>query len=259
MTQPKYTNADCPLYGSEYCAVLNMESCEKCTVECTDEEKTARVKQDLADMAALLPEDGMAKLFTGEECVLCKGEKGKREYYAFFDMGHPGARKHRAKGLLGLLKKEPRFGSLLPAQVSCCKECKQRMTRLSYVKGLIIAAFLLSGLIVLSLRSVNEPLMAITHGLPFYIFAAWAIIGIAVAEIAYRGMKRSYAKRTYLNVMNAPMLAELKEKGWFELFAEHGVSRLVFSKKPMSHGLFAAMPDEMINKDGIHGEKSENA
>ena len=23
----------------------------------------------------------------------------------------------------------------------------------------------------------------------------------------------------------------------------------------MSHGLFAAMPDEMINKDGIHGEK----
>ena len=116
MTQPKYTNADCPLYGSEYCAALNMESCEKCTVDCTDEEKTARVKQDLADMAALLPEDGMAKLFTGEECVLCKGEKGKREYYAFFDMGHPGARKHRTKGLLGLLKKEPRFGSLLPAQ-----------------------------------------------------------------------------------------------------------------------------------------------
>ena len=76
MTQPKYTNADCPLYGSEYCAALNMESCEKCTVDCTDEEKTARVKQDLADMAALLPEDGMAKLFTGEECVLCKGEKG---------------------------------------------------------------------------------------------------------------------------------------------------------------------------------------
>lgn len=257
MTQPKYTNADCPLYGSEYCAALNMESCEKCTVDCTDEEKTARVKQDLADMAALLPEDGMAKLFTGEECVLCKGEKGKREYYAFFDMGHPGARKHRTKGLLGLLKKEPRFGSLLPAQVSCCKECKQRITRLSYVKGLIIAAFLLSGLIVLSLRSVNEPLMAITHGLPFYIFAAWAIIGIAVAEIAYRGMKRSYAKRTYLNVMNAPMLAELKEKGWFELFAEHGVSRLVFSKKPMSHGLFAAMPDEMINKDGIMAKKAK--
>ena len=104
MTQPKYTNADCPLYGSEYCAALNMESCEKCTVDCTDEEKTARVKQDLADMAALLPEDGMAKLFTGEECVLCKGEKGKREYYAFFDMGHPGARKHRTKGLRGLLK-----------------------------------------------------------------------------------------------------------------------------------------------------------
>lgn len=47
------------------------------------------MKQDLADMAALLPEDGMAKLFTGEECVLCKGEKGKREYYAFSIWGIP--------------------------------------------------------------------------------------------------------------------------------------------------------------------------
>ena len=53
-------------------------------------------------------------------------------------------------------------------------------------------------------------------------------------------MKRSYAKRTYLNVMNAPMLAELKEKGWFELFAEHGVSRLVFSREPLRQGLFTA-------------------
>ena len=77
MTQPKYTNADCPLYGSEYCAALNMESCEKCTVDCTDEEKTARVKQDLADMAALLPEDGMAKLFTGEECAVQRRKEQK--------------------------------------------------------------------------------------------------------------------------------------------------------------------------------------
>ena len=37
--------------------------------------------------------------------------------------------------------------------------------------------------------------------------------GLSAAQEAYRGMKRSYAKRTYLNVMNAPMLAELKEKG----------------------------------------------
>ncbi len=255
MTELKYSDVDCPLYGSEYCAALNMESCEKCTVDCSDEEKAERVKQDIADMAALLPKDGMAKLFTGDECVLCKGEKGKKEYYAFFDMGHIGRRRHRVKGLQGILKKEPRFGSLLPAQVGCCAECKKRVSRLSYVKSAIIAAFLASGVIVLSFRAINEPLMAITHGLPFYIFAVWTIIGVLTAQLAYRVMRRKYERLTYLNVMDAPELSELKEKDWFELFAEHGVSRLVFSKKPMSHGLFAAMPEELADK----GEKSENS
>lgn len=257
--EAKYNNTDCPLYASEYCAALNMPSCAKCTVDVSDDEKLSRVKQDLDDMAALLPQGGMASLFAGDACILCKGEKGKKEYYAMFDLGHPGKRKHRAKGLLGALKKEPRFGSLLPAQLGCCAKCKRRITILSYIRGIVIAAFLISGIIPLSIRSINEPLMAITHGLPFYIFAAWALLGVLSGELAWRAAKRSYAKHTYLNIMDAPELKELGQKGWFELFAERGVSRLVFSKKPASRGLFTQMPPQMAQDSRICEDKGQNA
>lgn len=259
MTEPKYTNEACPLYGSEYCTALNMESCEKCTVDLSDEEKTERVKQDIDDMAALLPEGGMAPLFAGDECLLCRGEKGKKAYYAMFDLGHPGKRKHRAKGLIGALKKEPRFGSLLPAQLGCCEECKKRITRLSYIKGIIISVFLVIGIVTLSFRSVNEPLMAITHGLPFYVFVAWVLLGLGIGELAWRKMKRSYEKKTYLDIMQTPELKELGDKGWFELFAERGVSKLVFSKKSASRGLFMAMPEEFAHGTENGEETSEKA
>ena len=41
-----YTNTDCPLHGSEYCARLHMESCDTCTVRGRDEEEMQLLKQD---------------------------------------------------------------------------------------------------------------------------------------------------------------------------------------------------------------------
>ena len=74
-----YTNTDCPLHGSEYCARLHMESCDTCTVRGRDEEEMQLLKQDLDAIAAMMPEEGIAALFLTNECVLCKGEeKGAR-------------------------------------------------------------------------------------------------------------------------------------------------------------------------------------
>ena len=39
---------------------------------------------------------------------------------------------------------------------------------------------------------------------------------------------------------------------WFELFAEKGVSKLVFSKKPADHGLFSAMPMAAEEENDAH-------
>ena len=58
-----YTNTDCPLHGSEYCARLHMESCDTCTVRGRDEEEMQLLKQDLDAIAAMMPEEGIAALF----------------------------------------------------------------------------------------------------------------------------------------------------------------------------------------------------
>lgn len=78
MTEPKYTNTDCPLYATKYCTQLNMQNCEKCTVDCSDDEKTERVKQDLDDMARLLPEGGMSQLFAGKNVCSARAKSIKR-------------------------------------------------------------------------------------------------------------------------------------------------------------------------------------
>ena len=252
MTEPKYTNTDCPLYATKYCTQLNMQNCEKCTVDCSDDEKTERVKQDLDDMARLLPEGGMSQLFAGEECMLCKGEKHKKEYYAFTDIGHAGSRKNRAKGILGMLKKEPRFGTLLPIQIGCCRECKKHFMLISYIKSIIVCAFTVIPLAVMSFRSVSEPLMAITHGLPFYIFAASVALGVIIGTLVKRSLIKRCSEDTYINIMQAPVLSDMAQNGWFELLAEKGVSKLVFSKKPADHGLFSAMPMAAEEENDAH-------
>ena len=74
-----YTNTDCPLHGSEYCARLHMESCDTCTVRGRDEEEMQLLKQDLDAIAAMMPEEGIAALFLTNECVLCKGELSRHQ------------------------------------------------------------------------------------------------------------------------------------------------------------------------------------
>ena len=112
-----YTNTDCPLHGSEYCARLHMESCDTCTVRGRDAEEMQLLKQDLDAIAAMMPEEGIAALFLTNECVLCKGEeKGARAWYAQTDIGNAEPRRKQA-GFLGI-KREARAGSILPIQIA---------------------------------------------------------------------------------------------------------------------------------------------
>ena len=74
-----YTNKECPLHGSDYCARLNMESCDVCTVRSRNGEEMELLKQDLDAIAKLIPEEGISELFQTDTCMLCRGtEKGKR-------------------------------------------------------------------------------------------------------------------------------------------------------------------------------------
>ena len=172
-----YTNTDCPLHGSEYCARLHMESCDTCTVRGRDAEEMQLLKQDLDAIAAMMPEEGIDALFLTNECVLCKGEeKGARAWYAQTDIGNAEPRRKQV-GFLGI-KREARAGSILPIQLACCDACRKRYLMLQYVAPVTAAASIVLGFVLMSIRAIREPLMAITPALPAIVFLVLALGGI---------------------------------------------------------------------------------
>ncbi len=66
-----YTNKECPLYDTVYCERLNMLKCEVCPAN-RDKSQAERVRDDLKEIAALLPAEDYSALFHSESCVLCK-------------------------------------------------------------------------------------------------------------------------------------------------------------------------------------------
>lgn len=236
-----YTKTSCPLYGTQYCESLNMESCQACTLKCETQAQAEVVMADLDAYAALMPEEGITGLFATDECVLCRGEnKGKKKWYGFTDLANPQPRRHKT-GFLGVAK-ERRAGAVLPVQLGCCDDCRRRMLRLEYIMPVMMALFTVIPLGIFSVRGIREPLMAVSHGLPFYLFAACVLLGALLGRWIKKGMVRQYAAHTYLKVIETPALAPMKEKGWFELNGEGDMSRVVFARRPAAHGLYTTMP-----------------
>ncbi len=246
-----YTKTTCPLHATPYCENLNMESCEACTVKCETQAQADAVKADLDACAALLPEGGVSALFATDECRFCKTQpKGKKSWYAFLDLANPEPRRVKAN-VLGLAR-HPRAGTLLPVQISCCEACRKRFLRVEYATPVLAALSAVLPLAVMSVRSVREPLMAVNHGLPFYIFAACILLGVCAGHFLKKALLKKYAPLTHMKAMEIPLLAQMKENGWFELNGEGPASKLVFAKKPAGRGLYTAMPREA-------GEAGQNA
>lgn len=68
------TNRNCPLWGTETCARLNMRACRGCPAEGKDPRECNDIRDDVNTLFSLLPEEGIASLFTDKTCSLCKGE-----------------------------------------------------------------------------------------------------------------------------------------------------------------------------------------
>ena len=94
------TNRNCPLWGTQTCARLNMRACRSCPAQDKDAREVDDIRSDVDTLYSLLPEEGIHTLFAGEECTLCRGErKGKRESYGLYDMGHADPRARGKKKL----------------------------------------------------------------------------------------------------------------------------------------------------------------
>ncbi|HWQ57912.1 MAG TPA: hypothetical protein VN540_02755 [Clostridia bacterium] len=245
----EYTNRSCQLYGSAYCAMLNMESCRSCTVDCSTELKAASVRADLDVIRSNMPEEGVHGLFAGDECLLCKGEPLKKKWYALTDLAHAEPRRRRST-MLGIAK-EPRAGTVLPIQISCCEECRKRFLMLEYASPVTGTFFAALALTLLSFRPIREPIAAVSEILPFFVFLAATGIGILAGRLIRRLLANKYGALMHTDVMELPILSAMAKKGWFELNPNKDTSRLVFSRVPIRQGLFTAAPET----EGTEAEK----
>lgn len=253
-----YTKETCPLHGSKYCALLNMENCRTCTVNCDTEEKAAQVRADLDAICEKMPEDGLTDLFAGDECRLCKGEPQQKKWYALADLGHREPKRRKA-ALLGIAR-EPRAGTVLPVQIACCDACRRRYLMLEYVAPVSGTAFAALGLILMSVRSVREPIAAVAAVLPFLVFAAITAVGIIGGALIKKALRRKYDAKMHLDIMGTDKLNQLADRGWFELYRNSDMSRLVFSKTPIKQGIFTSAPEkneESAENEENHAEKDE--
>ncbi len=238
-----YTKTSCPLYGTKYCSALNMESCDKCMVT---EENHDDVIKDLDVVMNMLPEGGVYRFFSTDECMLCKGEqKNKADCYAMTDLANPEPKREK-RNVLGM-KTKATIGSLLPMQFSCCKDCRRRHNAITgrHITVTIITAIVMFGL--LNYGPIGETIANISMALPLILFIAAVGGAWFICKAARKNLINKYSELTWLNVMDIPGMDELAAKNWFELNHGKEMSRLVFSKDPLKCGLMTGPMEQEEN------------
>lgn len=232
------SDQSCKLYHTAYCDLLNMPTCEDCFVnKRTDADQ---VIADLDVLRSLMPAEGITHLFTGEECLFCKGRPNKRAYYAMLDMGH--AEPVREKRTVIGMKTKTRVGSMLPVQVSTCAQCRKRIRTLDNLPLLLPLVLCAITLIVLMIGAVSEPLVRVHPALPFLIFLGVTLVGVVLGRVVTNALRRSYVKLTKLDPMEIPTIAHMRDKGWF--FLSGKTPKMIFTKKRMRMGVGTGTREE---------------
>ncbi len=234
-------NKDCKLYHTQQCDLLNMASCDECIVNGKDDDAEL-IKHDLDILLGLLPSGGVSPLFDTEECVLCKGEKNKRSCYGLIDLGHAEPKREK-RSIIGL-KVRARVGSLLPVQLSVCRACKRRLLILDYLPIALPVVIGLAVLLVFMLPGVTASLERTATIMPFALFIVSILLASVLGSLFARTLGVRYAKYTYLDVFELPLLKEMKEKGWFPLNMSGKKPRLIFVRNRMRMGVGTGTPTD---------------
>ena len=237
-------NPNCPLSGTKYCRALNMGACERCTV--ATGEDGASIKRDIDLYESLLPEGGSSRLYRSHECQFCKGEpKGERDGYAILDLAHPEP-KRMQKWLLG--KRESRFGTMIPVQMSVCKRCRRTLRWVELLPMLSPVVFGVVGLLLTGSGALAERLAAIQPALPFVVWVVILLAGGLVGRIGATRLMKKAADRMYADVLTHPVIAEMTKKGWTPVMKQSR-TKVLFTKKRINRGLGTA-PEEDVEAAG---------
>ncbi len=237
----KITNTECKLYHTLHCDLLNMPSCAECMVNSTEEGPEQTIK-DMDILMGLLPEGGIHHLFSGRECVLCKGKPNKRDYYGLIDLAHPEPKRTK-RSVIGL-KVKSAVGSLIPVQLGVCDKCRKRILRVEYLPVTLPVFAGMFTLLALSIPGISDALERIAAVLPFSVFIAVVVIGALAGKLISSALEKRYDKVMYLDPFELPTLREMKEKGWFPLNTNGKRLRMIFVKRRMRMGVGTGTPEE---------------
>ncbi len=241
------TNRNCPLWGTETCARLNMRACRGCPAEDKDVRECNDIRDDVNTLYALLPEEGIASLFTDETCSLCKGEsKGKRESYGLFDMGHADPRARKKK--LSLFRGKT-FGFVVPLQFGCCKDCRRRFQLLSWLPMLVTILILGAALLIVAQEPVAQSLRNVWRGLPLLVMLLAAGLSFLTSKVLTRALRARFNERTYMDLRDHPLVRRMLSLDW-ECVVEGKYPQPVFTRKRLCYGIGTAVP-------AAAGEKSK--
>lgn len=240
-----YQNTNCKLYGSHYCFALNAKSCMDCGV--TDENVNS-TKEWIDEIDALLPENGVAPFFTGDKCLLCKGEnKNQATYYAMTNIGNqkPGCTTRNVDGEVVRTV----LGAILPLQLSCCDKCRKNYNAVgnSHIPKTVMIAVIMIAL--LNVTSVFEAVASVAMWLPMVLYVAVVSASWFLANHIRNVRMKKNSLVTHLHLMDIPEMQPLKENGWIELSPYKDLSRFVFDKELVQKGLYTAAPKTTIEEN----------
>ena len=245
------TNRNCPLWGSETCARLNMRACRGCPAEEKDARECDAIREDVDTLYGLLPEEGVASLFTTEECTLCRGEqKGKRESWGLFDMGHADPRATKKK--LSLFRKKT-YGFAIPLQFGCCRDCRRRFQLLSWLPMLVTIVILGGTLLVVAQEPVAQSLRNVWRGLPLVVMLVAAGLSFLAEKGLGKALRARFNRKTYMDMKDHPMVQRMISLGW-EIVPDGKYPQPVFTRKRLTYGVGTAEPPAEAEKKAADGE-----
>lgn len=232
-------NPDCAFCDSPYCALLNQKNCKKCCMSKLEPEEQIKAGEDIFFVAEALPENGLEDIMNAKECAICRpGEDeapGEAQRYAQFDMGHihplvPADQKEN-----GRYKRAASM--VIPVQLPVCDDCRHKLNLLYYLPlgiGVLIAAL---GLVATSLEAVRIPLTRYGRIIPFLVFLISVCIGVIVACIVNRMLRRRIERSMNTRAKRIPALSELVKNGWFPIGRKDGMISFSFTKEKLDSGL----------------------
>jgi hypothetical protein len=228
----------CKLQDTQYCSILNRSCCQECFLLDAEDPEIEKTIRNIDTVIRLLPEEeGLARLRESSACCLCKGEhKGRREFYAIADYGHPEPKGKRSSALG--IKVKTQVGSIVPLQIACCRRCKNNHTVAAYMQMVVTVLLVALGLIVMSIPPIASRINEISEMIPLAVFVALIPIGMILGKACRKRYIKKKSRETIFNLNEIEYVSRMCGKGWFPLSGrEEG--RLMFSKKPLKNSWFS--------------------